>query len=101
AAAKAALAMLARDDLIMKIVREHDPRWGYNTLDGLLDEDLVQALDQLISEALGVARNPADRWRKSDDGMHVLAAGFYGLLRQDRWSETGGSIETWLGDAVR
>ena len=101
AAAKAALAALARDDLIMKILREHDPRWGYNTLDGLLDEDLVQALDQLISEALGVARNPADRWRKSDDGMHVLAAGFYGLLRQDRWIETGGSIETWLADAVK
>jgi hypothetical protein len=66
----------------------------------LLDEDLVQALDQLISEALGVAPNPADRWRKSDDGMHVLAAGFYGLLRQDRWIETGGSIEAWLADAV-
>jgi DNA-binding Lrp family transcriptional regulator len=47
----------------------------------------------------GVARNPADRWRKSDDGMHVLAAALYGLLRQDRWIETGGSIEAWLADA--
>ena len=73
-AAKAALAVLARDPLVSRIVRDHDPRWGYNSLEGVLNEDLVQALDQLISEALGVARNPADRWRKSDDGMHVLAA---------------------------
>jgi hypothetical protein len=100
-AAKAALAVLARDPLISRIVRDHDPRWGYTSLEGLLDEDLVQALDQLISEALGVARNPADRWRKSDDGMHVLAGALYGLLRQDRWIETGGSIEAWLAEAAR
>lgn len=101
AAATAALAVLERDALIMKIVREHDPQFGYTSLDGLMDEDLTEALDQLISEALGVARNPADRWRKSDSGIHVLAAGFYGLLRQDRWVENGGSIEAWLADAVK
>ena len=96
AAAKAALAALSSDPLIAKIVREHDPKWGYTSLEGMLNEDLVQALDQLISEALGVARNPADRWRASDDGMHVIAAGLYGLLRRDRWIDTGGSIENWL-----
>lgn len=99
-AATAALAALGRDPLITKIVRDHDPRWGYTTLPGLLNEDLCQALDQLISEALGVARNPADRWRKSDDGIHVIAAGLYGLLRQDRWAEKGGSIERWLAAAA-
>ena len=99
--AKAALAVLERDPLITRIVREHDPKWGYTTLDGLLDEDIAEALDQLISEALGVARNPADRWRKADDGIHVIAAGIYGLLRQDKWVETGGSIEAWLAKATR
>lgn len=100
AAAKAALAMLAKDPLIPRIVKEHDPRWGYTTLEGIFDEDLVEALDQLISERLGVARNPADRWRQADDGIHVLAAGFYALLRQDKWIEAGGSIEQWLADAA-
>jgi hypothetical protein len=99
-AAAAALADFERDPLIMKIVRDHDPRWGYTTLKGLVDEDLAQALDQLISEALGVARNPADRWRQADDGMHVIAAGLYGLLREDRWTEQGGSIERWLANAA-
>lgn len=101
AAAKAALAALGADTLMQKIVKDHDPRWGYTSLAGMLDEDLVQALDQLISEALGVGRNPADRWRKSDDGMHVMAAGFYGLLREERWIEKGGNIENWLLDAAQ
>ncbi len=100
AAAKAAMAVLEKDAVMMRIVREHDPRWGYTTLEGYLNEDLCQALDQTISEALGVARNPADRWRKADDGMHVLAAGLYGLLRADKWVENGGDIEQWLARAV-
>ena len=33
--------------------------------------------------------------------MHVIAAGLYGLLRQDRWVEKGGSIERWLAQHVR
>lgn len=100
AAVKAALAVLEKDPLIPGIVRDHDPKWGYTTLPGMLNEDMAEALDQLISEALGVARNPADRWRKADDGIHVLAGGFYGLLREDRWVETGGSIEEWIGRAA-
>jgi hypothetical protein len=100
AAARAALGVISKDPLLTRIVRDHDPRWGYTTLEGLLNEDLCQALDQLISEALGVGRNPADRWRASDDGMHVLAAGFYAYLRADRWEERGGSIEKWLAEAV-
>lgn len=100
AAAKAALAVVARDSLVTRIVREHDPKWGYTTLEGLFNEDLTQALDQLIGEALGVGRNPADRWRQSDDGIHVLAGAFYGMLRDDKWIETGGSIEQWLARAV-
>ena len=99
-AAKAALAALEKDALILRIVRDHDPQWGYTTLDGLLNEDLAQALDQLIGEALGGGRNPADRWRQSDDGIHVLAGAFYGMLRDDKWIETGGSLEEWLARAA-
>ena len=101
AVSKAAMAVLAKDPLVTRIVRDHDPRWGYTTLEGYLNEDVCQALDQMIAEALGFARNPADRWNKADDGMHVLAAGLYALLRQDRWQETGGSIEQWLDRATK
>ena len=98
--ANAVQARLESDPLIMRIVREHDPKWGYTTLPGYLNENICQALDQMASEELGVAHNPADRWNDSDDGMHVLAAALYGMLRQDNWQENGGDIEEWLRRAL-
>lgn len=92
----AALAVLERDTLLARIVAEHNPAFGYNSLPGLLDEDLASAVDQIIGERLGVARDPAERWNSVDDGMHVLAAGLYGLMRHSGFAETGGSLERWL-----
>lgn len=96
AAFTAALTILSKDRLLDRIVKEHDRKFGYNSLDGLLDEDLASAIDQLISERSGVARSARDRWNKVDDGMHVLSAAFYGLMRQDGYARTGGNLEQWL-----
>ncbi|WAS90999.1 hypothetical protein [Nannocystis punicea] len=96
-----ALEVLRRDPLLTRIVAEHDPSFGYTTLDGLFDEDTAEALDQLISERIGVARSAGERWRGVDDGMHVLAAGLYGLLKTDGFDRTGGAIQDWLGRAAR
>lgn len=95
-AATAAIAVLRQDALIQRIVAEHDPAFGYNSLEGLFDEDLASALDQLIGERLGVARDPAERWTDVDGGMHVLSAGFYGLMMRTGYAETGGDLEQWL-----
>lgn len=66
-----------------------NPSFGYNTLVGLIEEDCVQALDQVISAHFGVSRDPATRWHASDDGLHVFAAALYVLMRQEpvdaRW----------------
>ncbi|THD74267.1 MAG: hypothetical protein E7812_18205 [Phenylobacterium sp.] len=98
-AARAALAVLGADPLIGRIVAEHDPAFGYNSLPGYFEEDTVQALEQVVSERLGFASPPASRW-KADDGMHVLAAGLYGLLKADGFDRTGGRIEAWIGAAA-
>ncbi|WP_147449006.1 hypothetical protein [Corallococcus terminator] len=66
----------------------------------LLDEDTAEALEQLITERLGVAIPARERWRKADDGMHVLAAGLYGLLKADGFEHSGGVIQEWLGRAA-
>ena len=100
-AAKAALAVLEQDALLKKIVAEHDPSFGYNSLEGLLNEDMVEALEQIVSERLGFAVEPNLRWEKADDGMHVLAAGLYGLLKADGYDRTGGNLEAWTIAAVK
>lgn len=97
-AASAALAVLEQDALIQRVVREHDPAFGYNSLEGLFDEDLASALDQIIAEQFGVARDPAERWTDVDGGMHILASGFYGMMKRDGYARTGGDLERWLHD---
>jgi hypothetical protein len=99
--AQSVLAVLGKDPLLARIVAEHDPSFGYNSVEGLLDEDTVEALEQIVSERLGFARPADERWRQADGGMHVLAAGLYGLLKADRYDRRGGNLEKWFATAVR
>jgi hypothetical protein len=101
AAARAALAVLEKDALLKTIVAEHNPSFGYNSLEGLLNEDMVEALEQIVSERLGFAAEPHKRWEQADDGMHVLAAGLYGLLKADSYDRTGGNLEAWTTAAAK
>lgn len=100
-AAKAALAVLAKDALLTRILAEHDKAFGYNSLEGILNEDTVQALEQIVSDRLGVAVPAAARWTKADGGMHVLAAGLYALLKAEGYDRTGGNIAGWMQAAAR
>lgn len=99
--AKAAIATLEKDPLIVRVLKEHDPAFGYNTMEGILNEDTVQAMDQIIAERLGVSAPPAKRWGDADDGMHIVAAGLYGMLKAEGYDRKGGKIEAWMADAVK
>lgn len=99
--AKAAIATLEKDSLMVRILKEHDPTFGYNSMEGILNEDTVEALDQIIAERLGVSTPPAKRWADADGGMHVLAAGLYGMLKAGGYDRTGGDIEAWMAKAVK
>ena len=94
-------AALKADPLFVSIVTDHDKRFGYNSFEGIVNEDTVQALEQIVNERLGVGEPPAERWKESDDGMHVFAAGLYGLLKADGYDKTGGNIEHWMADALK
>ena len=95
-----AVAGFSSDSLIVRIVRDHNPSFGYNTVGGYVEEDAVQALEQIVSERLGIAKPAADRWRDGDDGMHVLAAALYDLMRETGFAEKGGRFETWFINMV-
>ena len=101
AAWAAALKVLEGDSLIARVLKEHDPKFGYNDLDGLLDEDITEALDQLIAEKAGIAKGPRERWADHDGGMHIIAAAVYGLMRQDGYAKSGGNLEQWLSRQAR
>ena len=94
------VAEFTRDSLVARIVREHNPSFGYTTVTGYVDEDAVQALEQIVCERLGIAEPAAERWRKGDDGMHLLAAAIYHLMGETQFAERGGRFETWFVDMV-
>jgi hypothetical protein len=77
AAVRQAISLLGRDPLVADKVEHHDPSFGYNTASGYIEEDSVQALEQIVSEEVGVGRDARQYWQQQDGGMHVLAAAIY------------------------
>lgn len=96
----ARLAGLEADPWMRSIVENHDPAFGYNSFQGVVNEDSTQALDQIVSERLGVARDPAARWQRADGGMHMLAAALYHAMKEDGFDQRGGRYEVWLKSAL-
>ncbi len=83
------LDSLRSDRFLMSEVEHHDPSFGYNTLDGLVEEDCVQALEELLAERFGVGHDPRQYWREQDGGIHVFAVAIYSLMK-DRNFDSGG-----------
>jgi hypothetical protein len=96
-----ALQSLGSDTFLMDKVEHHDRSYGYNTLDGLEEEDSVQALEQIIAERFGMGGDPRRYWREQDDGIHVLAVALYSLMKQQGFPKDGESFATLLKSAIR
>jgi hypothetical protein len=82
---RAALKALEGDAFLMGIIRHHNPSFGYNSFDSFVEEDCVRALEQVIGERLQIGRDARRRWKEEDDGIHVLAAVLYGLMKQENY----------------
>lgn len=93
---RAAISTLETDPLIKEKFEQHNASFGYNSLDGLVEEDCVQALEQLINEELGVAVDARKRWQESDDGMHVLAVALYELMKQEKFGSGAEAFPAFL-----
>jgi len=72
-----AIDLLSGDPLVVDKVKHHDPSFGYNTADGYIEEDSVEALEQIVSEHFGQGRDAHRYWKQQDGGMHVLATAIY------------------------
>jgi hypothetical protein len=75
------------DEFFMDKVKNHDPALGYNTPEGLFEEDCVQVMDQLINEKLGIAKDARTRWKESDEGIHVLAVALYQIMKSENYND--------------
>lgn len=96
---RAATKALRDDPFLTERFETHDPAFGYNTWDGYVEENCVRALDQTISERLGIAKPAWSRWTTDDGGMHALAAVLHPLLKAR--TDKHGPFGTWFAQEVR
>lgn len=82
-----AVEALRRDSFLMDKVKHHDPSLGYNDFEGFVEEDCVQALEQTITQYMGLQDDEQDFWRRQDYGMHVLAIGLYVLMQREHFMD--------------
>lgn len=94
-----AIELLGRDPLVIDKVEHHDDSSGYNTTAAYIEEDSVEALEQIVSEKFGVGRPACQYWRTHDGGMHVLAGAMYAGYKQ-AVSESPQPYSQWFTRAV-
>jgi hypothetical protein len=95
------LFLLKEDEFLMDKILNHNPAFGYNSFEGFIEEDCVQAMEQIINEKLGVEREAHQRWKESDDGMHVFAVTLYNLMKEENYNQKGGTFRDFLIRMIR
>lgn len=93
---KKRLDALRRDEFLMDKVENHNPSFGYNSFESYVEENGVRALDQMVGERFGIAREARARWREEDEGMHVLAAVLYSLMKEEKFDGRQESFRDFL-----
>lgn len=98
---KAALDGLRADAFLMDKVLNHNPSFGYNSFEGFIEEDSVQALEQVIAEKFKVETEARKRWKTNDDGMHVFAVALYSIMKEENFDGTRESFRDFLLRMIR
>jgi hypothetical protein len=91
------VARLSADPLMKKIDARPDKSDGYGSITALVEEDMVQSLEALVSQALGFGRaDMGAYWREQDGGIHVFAAAAFHAMHETGFATRGGDAVTWL-----
>lgn len=95
---KKTLNLLRADAFLMDKVSNHNPAFGYNSFEGFIEEDCVQALEQIIDEKFKVEVEARKRWKENDDGIHVFAIALYSVMKEENFN---GERETFRDFLIR
>jgi hypothetical protein len=98
---KDAVTLLKADTFLMDKVLNHNPAFGYNSLEGFIEEDSVQALEQVINEKLQVEIEAHKRWKENDAGMHVFAVALYNVMKEENFNKQNEPFRSFLVRMIR
>jgi len=98
---KKVIYLLKKDKFIMDKVLNHNPSYGYNSFEAFIEEDCVQALEQIINEKLDLEIEAHKRWKEADEGMHVFAAALYSVMKKKKFNQKGEKFRDFLMRMIR
>lgn len=91
-----ALEIFKKDEFLMDKILNHNPAFGYNTFEGYIEENIVQAVEQMINEKLEINVDARQRWKNNDDGIHVFATVLYVLMKEQGFPKNKESLSQFL-----
>lgn len=66
-------AALIADPLFQTSFQTKDPKFGYATETGFLEENIVEALELFVSQRAGLMQDPIEYLLRHDEGSHTLS----------------------------
>ena len=79
-AVRPSLDKLAQKPWVKAAFENQNPSSGYNTMDGFIEENIVEALGIFVLVKLGVDIEPMEYFKAHDGGSHVISPYFYEYL---------------------
>jgi hypothetical protein len=93
-----AIEKLKNDAFLMERFENRDVAIGYNTFETYVEENSVRALDEVINSKYGFApyKTAKRRWKKQNNGMHVLAMALHYLMEKEDFYEGNEIYEDFI-----
>jgi len=67
------LTRLGNDPLLQHAFKTKDPKYGYSTMTGFIEENVVEAMAIFICHRIGLEDDPFGYFEKHDEGSHMLS----------------------------
>ncbi len=93
---EAELQKLGEDPLLQHAFKTKDPKYGYATMTGFIEENVVEAMAISICHKIGLEDDPLGYFEKHDEGSHMLSVVLF-----DAFSKHPKSIEQPFEDYFR
>jgi len=81
---KQSLNVLAEKSWVKEAYQNQNPNSGYYTIEGFIEEHIVEALGVYVLIQLGVDIKPSEYFKNHDEGSHVISPYFYKYLLENK-----------------
>ncbi len=75
-------SVLENDPLVKEFFRTKKPQYGYPTMFGFIEENIVEAMAVFVAVKLGLEKDPLSYFANHDEGSHKLSVVLFRAFKQ-------------------